>query len=74
MKDHVHVILSVANQRSTPVGAKVKDLHKRHVNIGTISETITTNETYNPIHNTTSVLPADDNSARLWQAQLDAAP
>ena len=26
MKDHVHVILSVANQRSTPVGAKVKDL------------------------------------------------
>lgn len=46
-----HVILSVA-----------KDLHKRHVNIGTFGDIITANETYNPIHNTASVLPADDNS------------
>ena len=74
MTDHVHVILSVANQRSTPVGAKVKDLHKRHVNIGTFGETITANETDNPIHNTALVLPADCNSARLWRTQLDAAP
>ena len=51
MTDHVHVILSVA-----------KDLHKRHVNIGTFGDIITANETYNPIHNTASVLPADDNS------------
>mgnify|MGYP003295605749 CR=1 FL=1 len=63
MTDHVHVILSVA-----------KDLHKRHVNIDTFDEITTANETDNPIHNTALVLPADDNSARLWQAQLDAAP
>ena len=46
---------------------------KRHVNIGTLGETTIANETYNPIYNTTSVLPDDDNSTRLWREQLDAA-